>query len=163
MMSQVAVVANGTSGYGTANGGFTRVYTLVVAVRDGTNPSAVYGNATDVAITNFAYAMNAPITFSLNSTSYPSTQGYDFYTGLIADTGFQMTFDLHADIAGKTVTQPFVETLVLNNAQYVPPGNTSSFSSKDIGQATTSSASSASYSWSMFSLVCGLTMLSMVL
>ena len=38
MISQVAVVANGTSGYGTANGGFTRVYTLVVAVRISFSP-----------------------------------------------------------------------------------------------------------------------------
>jgi len=162
-MSQVAIVANGTSGYGTTSNGFTRVYTLVVAVRDGTNPSAVYGNATDVAIPNFPYAMNVPIMFSLNSTSYPSTQGYLFYTGSIADSGLQMTFDLHANIAGKTVTQPFVETLVLNNAQYVPPGNTSSTPSTGLGQATKSNASSASYSWSMFSLVCGLTVLSLVL
>src|SRR5882757_422889 len=64
-------------------------------VRDGLNPSNVYGNATDLAITNFPYAMHAPITFSLNSTSYPSIQGYSFYTGTLADSGVQMTFDLH--------------------------------------------------------------------
>jgi hypothetical protein len=38
MMSQVNVVANGTSGYGTVGSGFTRVYSLVVAVRIFTLP-----------------------------------------------------------------------------------------------------------------------------
>ena len=109
--------------------------------------------------------MNAPITFSPNSTSYPSTQGYSFYTGYIADSGLQMTFDLHADLAEGTVSQLFAETLSLNNAPYVPPGNVSSVPSKGLGQVTTTNASSASYagSWSMLSLVCGLTVLSMVL
>jgi hypothetical protein len=109
--------------------------------------------------------MNAPITFSLNSTSYPSIQGYSFYTGTIADSGVQMTFDLHADVAGGTVTQPFVETLLLNNAPYVSPGNVSSVPSTGVGQVTTTNTASASYTrgWSMLSLVCGLTVLSMVL
>jgi hypothetical protein len=109
--------------------------------------------------------MNAPIAFSLNSTSYPTPQGYSFYTGTIADSGMQMTFDLHADVAGGTVTQPFVETLLLNNAPYVSPGNVSSVSSKGVGQVTSTSAAFSSYTggWSILSLVCGLTVLSMVL
>ena len=109
--------------------------------------------------------MNSLITFSLNS-SYPSIQGYSFYTGYIDDSGYQMTLDLHADVSGTTITQKFVQTLLLNNAQYVSPSNVSSFPSTGMGQTSTTTASSASSyttSWRILSLVGGLTMLSMVL
>jgi len=159
MMSSMNLVVNTSS-----NGGYTKAYTLVAAVRDGTNPSKVYGNATDVATTNFAYAMNSLITFSLNTT-YSPTQGYSFYTGFIEDSGFQMTLDLHADASGTTNTQQFVQTLLLNNAPYVRPSNVSSFPSTGLGQTTTKASSATSYTtcWRILSLVCGLTVLSMVL
>ncbi|KAF8809049.1 L-ascorbate oxidase [Phlegmacium glaucopus] len=171
MMSHVDVVANGTNAgpYGSSSVGFTRVYTLVAAVRDGTNPSNVYGNATDIAITNFPYAMNSPITFSLNSTAYPSLQGYSFYTGTIQDIGLQMTLDLHADGSGQTVTQPFVQTLLLDNTPFVAPGTVGSVASTSVGQTTTTGSSSASSDmrgWRMSPLmwvVSGMTVLSMVL
>ena len=76
-----------------------------------------------------------------------------------------MTLDLHADTSGTTITQQFVQTLLLNNALYVSPSNTSSFASTGMGQTTTSSASSYTTGWRIriLSLVCGLTVLSMVL
>jgi len=161
MMSSMSRVVNGSN-----SGGFSSGYSLVAAVRDGINPSRVYGNATDVATTNFSYAMNTLITFSLNST-YPSTQGHSFYTGFIEDSGLQMTLDLHMDV-GTTITQQFVQTSLLNNAQYVTPGNVSTFPSTGPGQTATkespaSSASSYASSWRILSLVCGLTVLSVVL
>ena len=138
---------------------------LIFQIRDGTNPSRVYGNATDVATNSFSYAMNSLITFSLNST-YPSIQGYSFYTGFIEDSGSQMTLDLHADIPGSTITQQFVQTLLLNNAPYVTPGGVSNFPSTGPGQTATAKPSSASTyrsSWMILSLTSGLTVLSMVL
>ena len=109
--------------------------------------------------------MNSLITFSLNST-YPSNQGYSFYTGFIEDSGSQMTLDLHADASGSTITQQFVQTLLLNNAPYVAPGSVSNFPSTGPGQTATaqrSSASSYRSSWMILSLASGLTVLSMVL
>jgi len=170
MMSHVDVIANASNpgSYGSASGGYMRMYTLVAAVRDGTNPFQVYGNATDIAIAGFPYAMNSPITFSLNSTSYPPTQGYSFYTGTIQDIGLQMMLDLHADVSGgQTITQAFVQTLLLDNTPYVAPGNVGSIESTAVGQTTarTNGSSSTSYTrcWKMLSLICGITLLSMVL
>ena len=75
-----------------------------------------------------------------------------------------MTFDLHADVAEGMVTQPFVETLLLNNAPYVSPSNVTSVSSTSVGQVTRNNAAfSYTGGWRMLSLVCGLTVLSMVL
>ena len=78
-----------------------------------------------------------------------------------------MTLDLHADISDTTITQHFVQTLLLNNAQYVSPGNVSSIPSTTVGQTSTNkgfSASSYTTSWRIIlSLVCGLTVLSIVL
>jgi len=157
MMSSMNLVVNASN-----TGGYSREYTLVVAVRDGTNPSKVYGNATDVATSNFAYSLNTLITFSPNST-IPPIQNYSFYTADFEDSGFQLTFDLLAD---STIMQPFVPTLLLNNAQYVAPvKNVSSFPSTGPGQTASRSSSTSSYtsSWRILSLVCGLIMLSMVL
>ena len=73
-----------------------------------------------------------------------------------------MTLDLHADAN----TQHFVQTLLLDNTPYVSPGNISSFASNGIGQTTTTEASSASSyatGWRILFLVCGMTVLSMVL
>lgn len=134
-------------------------------VRDGTNPSNVYGNATDIAIANFPYAMNSPITFSLNSTSYRPLQGYSFYTGTIQDVGYQMTLDIHADVSGgQTVTQSFIQTLLLDNTPLVAPGTVQSVVSTTVGQATTATSSAAAdmQSWRMLSLisvVCGMSVL----
>lgn len=114
--------------------------------------------------------MNSPITFSLNSTSYPPLQGYSFYTGIVQDSGLHMTLDLHADISGgQTATQPFVQTLLLDNTPFVAPGTVGSVASTSVGQTTaggSSSASSDMRGWRMSSLmwvVCGMTVLSMVL
>ena len=79
-----------------------------------------------------------------------------------------MTLDLHADVSGSTITQQFVQTLLLNNGPTTPPSKVSSFSSTDIGQTSTtsskaSSASSYTTSWRILSLVCGSTVLGMVL
>lgn len=108
--------------------------------------------------------MNSLITFSLNST-YPSTQEHSFYSAFIEDSGSQMTLDLHADVSGSTISQQFVQTLLLDNAPYVAPGSVSSFPSTNLGQTTSKTSSASSYTscWWILSLVCGLTVLSMVL
>ena len=128
-------------------------------MRDGSNPSSVYGNATDVATPNFAYRMSSSFNFSLNS-SYPSTQGYSFYSAFVESSGSQLTLDLHMD----GFTQPFVQTLLLNNSPFVAPGSVSSFHSTGPGQTATKTSSASSYtsSWGILSLVCGLSVLSMV-
>jgi len=162
MMSHVDVIANASDpgSYGSASGGYTRVYTLVAAVRQGTNPSNVYGNATDIAITDFLYAVNSPITFTLNSTSYPSIQGYDFYTGTIQDTGLQMTLDLHADVSGgRTVMQTFVQTLLLDNTPYVAPGPVGSIKSSAV---ISQGFSTFLYTGGWMTSICWITLLSMV-
>lgn len=75
-----------------------------------------------------------------------------------------MTLDLYA-VTESTIIQAFVQTLLLNNAPYVSPGNVSSFPSTGLGQtaAKESSASSYASSWRILFLVCGLTVLGMVL
>jgi hypothetical protein len=77
-----------------------------------------------------------------------------------------MTLDLHADVINSTITQQFVQTLSLNNAQSATPGKVSSFPSTGPGQTATvkpSSASSYTSSWIILSLASGFTVLSLML
>ncbi|KAF4614474.1 hypothetical protein D9613_002681 [Agrocybe pediades] len=125
MLSHVDLVQNTTSDAQTytnrVGDGFTRNYKLVVAVRDGTNPSRVYADATDVAIQGFAFPLQTQIDFTPDS-SIPSQSGYSFYSGKVASAGVQLTLDVHAEAAGQKYTQDFMETQELDNTPYVKPG-----------------------------------------
>ncbi|PPQ93259.1 hypothetical protein CVT25_015257 [Psilocybe cyanescens] len=124
MSSHATIIANSTITQTYTNrvgDGYTRHYDLVVAVRDGTNPSRVYAEATDVAIQNFPFPLNIEVEFTANS-SIPAQSGYSFYSGSADSAGVQMSLDVHADASGQTYTQTFMQTLVLDNAPYVKPG-----------------------------------------
>ena len=127
MLSRVDVVpVNATSAQTYTNRygqDYTHIYSLVAAVRDGVNPSRVYADASDVAVTNFPVAISSTIEFKQNS-SFPSQAGYSFYTSTMDDIGLQLTMDLHAVSGqGTTYSQTFVETLLLNDKiTYVKPG-----------------------------------------
>ncbi|PPR01093.1 hypothetical protein CVT26_015999 [Gymnopilus dilepis] len=108
--------------------GYTRHYNLIVAVRDGTNPSRVYADANDVAVEGFPFALNMEVDFAANS-SIPAIGGYSFYTGTVDSAGVQMTMDLHAVTSQQTYTQVFVQTLQLDNTPYVQPGTVTTVSS----------------------------------
>lgn len=101
---------------------YTRKYQLVAAVRDGTNPSRVYADATDVAVPAYAFSMTNTVDFKQNSTAFPASSGYTFYTAEIDDAGIYMTMDLHAVAGNQTFSQTFVQTLVLDNTPIVAPG-----------------------------------------
>lgn len=118
---------------------YTRKYQLVAAVRDGTNPSRVYADATDVAVPEYAFAMTNTIDFKQNSTAFPSTAGYSFYTAQIDDAGIYMTMDLHAVGASQTFSQQFVQTLVLDNTPIVPPGAVTTVASSTPGASSAAS------------------------
>ncbi|KAF9479298.1 L-ascorbate oxidase [Pholiota conissans] len=125
MLSHVDVVANTSLTQTYTNrdaSAFTRVYNLVVAVRDGVNPSRVYFDATDIAVSNFPYPVGFSADLALNS-SMPSVAGYSFYTTMqVQDSGVQLTLDIHAVGSSQTYTQLFAETLLLDNTPYVQPG-----------------------------------------
>jgi len=124
MSSNMALIPNTTYTQTYTNGvgdGYTRHYSLVVAVRDGANPSRVYVDATDVAIQGFPFPLNMEVDFVANS-SIPALAGYSFYTGTVDSSGVQMTMDVHAVTSSQTYTQTFVQTLQLDNAPYVQPG-----------------------------------------
>ncbi|KAF8163594.1 L-ascorbate oxidase [Crassisporium funariophilum] len=136
MMSKVAVVSNGTytKTYTNRFGeSFTRLYSLVVAVRDDAKPTRVYLDATDIAIRDFPFSIHTPVELTLNSTSYPPMQGYSFYTGVAESVGLQMTVDVHAVGAAGTSTQENAQTLVLDNMPYVAPGAVGSVDGKTGG------------------------------
>lgn len=135
MLSHVALISNSTVPQTYTNrvgDGYTRHYSLVVAVRDGTDPSRVYADATDVAIQNFPFALNMQVEFVSNS-SIPALSGYTFYTGTADSSGVQMTLDLHAVTPSQTYTQTFVETLLLDNTPYVAPGVVATAATKSSG------------------------------
>jgi len=119
----IGLTTRGGSPVGTTS--FTRRFTLVAAVRSELSPSRVYVDVTDVATKDFTAPVSTSADLTLNSTGFPPIGGYDFYTGTVEDTGVQMTIDLHAVAGGQTYTQPFMQTLVLDSAVYVAPGNVS--------------------------------------
>ena len=100
-----------------------RVYSLVVAVKSSLSPSRVYLDATDVSTPNFTKPFSSTVDLALNSSSFPSMGGYDFYYGRVRSPGSQMMIDVHAVSGQQTVTQSFVQTLVLDNALLVDPTN----------------------------------------
>ena len=110
--------------------------------------------------------MTTSFTFSLNS-SFPPLSGYSFYTATVQDVGSQMIVDIHADIpSGQTMTQPYVQTLMLSNTPYTSPSSVGSVASKTVGQTTKSSGASwdntPSWKMSLMLLMCGVTAMSMV-
>jgi len=92
-----------------------KIYSLVVAVKSTFTPSRVYVDATDVATPNFTTLFSATVDLALNSTSYPSMSGYEFYYARVRSPGMQMTIDVHAVGGGQTVMQRFRPTLLLDN------------------------------------------------
>lgn len=124
MSSHMAVIPNTTYTQTYTNrvgDGYTRHYSLVVAVRDGANPSRVYVDATDVAVEGFPFPLNMEVDLAANS-SIPALDGYSFYTGTVDSAGVQMTMDVHSVTSAQTYTQTFVQTLQLDNTPYVQPG-----------------------------------------
>lgn len=110
---------------------------LIAQVRDGSNPSRVYMNALDVAITGFPAPLNTSVELKLNSSLTPS-QGYSFYSGSITDTGFQLTLDIYSVAADGTVyTEDFKQTTFLDNTPYLAP--------TEVTTSTGSSSSSSSW------------------
>lgn len=139
MSSHVDVVSNTTIAQTYTNRdatAYTRVYTLLAAVRDGVSPSRVYIDGTDVAVSGFPYPVINTVDLTLNS-SIASLEGYSFYTGQMQDSGVQLTIDLHAVATAQTYTQTFMATTLLDNTPYVAPGTVTSTAS------TSNTASSA--------------------
>lgn len=101
-----------------------KVYQLVAAIKSSFAPSRVYVDATDVTAPNFTAPFYATVDLALNSSSYPSISGYDFYYGIVTSPGVQMTIDVNAvNGSGQTVTQSFMQTLLLDNTPVVTPSN----------------------------------------
>jgi len=125
MLSHVDIVQNSTTNAQTytnrVGDGFTRNYNLVVAVRDGTNPSKVSADATDLAMQGFAFPIHTQVEFNQDS-SIPSQSGYSFYSAKVQSAGVQLTLDVHAEASGQTYTQDFMQTQELDNTPYVKPG-----------------------------------------
>ncbi|KAF9014093.1 L-ascorbate oxidase [Cyathus striatus] len=139
-LSSMTSISNSTDPkvYTNRNGEtFTKVYTVVAAVRDGTNPSKVYVDGFDNAIQAFPEPTNTTVELSLNSTA-GTIQGYKLYAGTVQDTGFQLTLDFHADVNGSTYTNDFKLTTYLDNTPYVAPTT--------VNTTRTSTASSSSES-----------------
>lgn len=112
-----------------------RIYSLVVAVRSSLSPSRVYMDATDVATHNFTSPFSTTFDLTKNSSSYPSISDYDFYYGRVTSPGSQMTVDVHAVGGGRTVTQSFVQTLLLDNTLLVDPANVTTVKGKKMSLA----------------------------
>lgn len=139
MSSHVDVVSNTTIAQTYTNRdatAYTRVYSLVAAVRDGVNPSRVYIEGNDVAVANFPYSVSSTVDLTLNSTA-SSVPGYSFYTGQMQDSGVQLLIDLHAVSSQQTYSQTFMATTLLDNTPYVKPGTVTTT------QSTSSSTKSA--------------------
>ncbi|KAG5645579.1 hypothetical protein DXG03_005717 [Asterophora parasitica] len=141
-LSKAALVKNTTltrRGGGAPITGLVKQYTLVAAVRStNASNSRIYLNALDVAISGFPAPFNTTIDLQRNS-SLPSIGGYDFYSGVLADTGFQLTVDINrVEADGTTYTDDFKQTTDLDNTPYVAPTNVTS---------TGKSSSSKSPAW----------------
>jgi len=135
MSSMVAVQNNSNSAAPT----FTKSFTLVAGVRGESVPSRVYLDAHDFATLNFTIPFNTTVDLSLNH-SQTSEIGYVYYSAVVQDTGFQMTFDLHTVINGTIYTSDFLGTTFLDNTPYVAPTNVSIV-------ASSSSSTSGAETW----------------
>ncbi len=110
-----------------------KVFSLVVAVKSSFSPSRVYLDATDVATPNFTTPFSATVDLALNSSSYPTMSGYNFYYGRVTSPGMQMTIDVHAVSGQQTLTQSFMQTLLLDNAPLLDPTNVTMVNGKTSG------------------------------
>jgi hypothetical protein len=113
----------GRRGGETGAGNFTRIYELVAAVRNGqSSPSRVYADTYESAINGFPRPFTSTIDFQLNNSRSSTVQGsYSLYSASIEDSGYYLTFDLHATIDGSTYTEDFRQTTFLDNTPYVAP------------------------------------------
>ncbi|KAF8891279.1 heme peroxidase [Infundibulicybe gibba] len=99
----------------------TRELTIIVGVRNTSTPTTVSIKTFSSAFTSYAAPTTQTLTLSPAPDSVPPAAGYKFYTTTFDDAGFQVSFDLSADISGKTYTQEFRETGVLDGTPYVKP------------------------------------------
>jgi hypothetical protein len=107
-----------------------KIYSLIVAVKTSFSPSRIYIDATDVATPNFTHPFYATFDLTKNSSSYPTTSGYDFYYGRVTSPGSQMTVDVHAVGDGRTLTQSFMQTLSLDDKTLLDPANVTTVKGK---------------------------------
>lgn len=112
---------------------YTRVYTIVAAVRNDTTPSRVYVDGFDSSVHGFSYYVNVTVDLALNSSLSSGVPGYSLYSGIVNDSGYQLTLDLHATSGGVTYTQDFMPTTFLDNTPYVPPSTPSNAAVKSSG------------------------------
>lgn len=112
---------------------YTHVYTIVAAVRNDTTPSRVYVNGFDSSVHGYPYYVNVTVDLALNSSLSSGVPGYNLYSGIVNDSGYQLTLDLHATSGGATYTQDFVATTFLDNTPYVAPSTPSNAAVKSSG------------------------------
>jgi len=112
-----------------------KIYSLVVAVKSSFTPSRVYVDATDMTTPNFTTPFSATVDLALNSSSYPSMSGYDFYYARVRSPGLQMTIDVHAVGGGQTVMQRFRSTSVLGDTSLLDPVNVTTVKGKTLSGA----------------------------
>ena len=85
-------------------------------------------DAYDFAFTNFTKSLNTTVDLQLN-TSFPTLQGYSFYSGSVLDDGLQLTIDIHSVLSnGSVYTEDFKQTSELDNTAYTAPTNVTSVS-----------------------------------
>ncbi|KAG6859172.1 hypothetical protein C0991_001168, partial [Blastosporella zonata] len=129
-------------------------------VREGSNPSRVYMDALDVAISGFPAPLNSTVDLQLNSSMTP-IQGYSFYTATIQDSGYQLTLDIHSLLTNGTIyTEDFRQTSLLDNTPYVAPTNATSSTSTGTS-ASSSSRLAATHIVGCFALVVGMMLASL--
>jgi len=138
----------GRRGGETGAGNFTRLYDLVAAVRNGpSSPSRVYADTYESAINGFPQPFTSTIEFQLNSSASSTVQGsYSLYSASIEDSGYYLTFDLHAIIDGTTYTEDFRQTTFLDNTPYVAP----------VSVESTSGAVTVNVSWMNLMMMIGI-------
>ncbi|KIK08790.1 hypothetical protein K443DRAFT_672308 [Laccaria amethystina LaAM-08-1] len=128
MLSHVDNVPNATN-----TQAYTRIYNIVAAVRNDTTPSRVYVDGFDSSVHGFPYSVNVTVDLALNSSLSSGVPEYSLYSGIVNDSGYQLTLDLHATSGGVTYTQDFMATTYLDNTPYVPPSTPSNAAVKSSG------------------------------
>mgnify|MGYP007051641584 CR=1 FL=1 len=126
---------------------FHRVYHLVAAVRSEITPSRVYTDGWDSAVKNYLYTVHGRAEFTADS-SRAAQAGYKFYTASFNSSGLQLMLDLSAEVGGQTVTQKYLDALLLDNTPYVAP-------TTPIDRATASAARETVKGWAVMAVCVG--------
>ncbi|KAF8160659.1 heme peroxidase [Crassisporium funariophilum] len=88
-----------------SNGTSSREYRVVVGIREGLSPSSVYTSFYDSTDLNAAPPTRGTVNMKLDSTTFPSSDGFAFYSGNFAVTALTGTsIDVHAGINGVDCT-----------------------------------------------------------